>query len=73
MEAVRSGDIAATAQFLESIRQRASQDYLRDLLTSIKVAAEKVTKVSVNQNLARQTLGVDPASVGKSGAAGRAK
>ena len=73
LEAVRPGDAAATAQFLESIRERASQDYLRDLLTSTKVAAEKVTKVSVNQNLARQTLGVDPASLAKSGAAGGGK
>ena len=44
LDAARPGDVTATAQFLESIRSRASQDYLRDLLTSTKVAAAKAVK-----------------------------
>jgi hypothetical protein len=65
LDAVRPGDVATTAQFLEAIRTRASQDYLRDLLNAAKVAAQKAVKVSINIDLARQTMGVDPATIAK--------
>ena len=71
LDAVRPGDVAQTAQFLEAVRQKASREYLQDLLTTTKAAAEKSIGVNINLNLARQTLGVDPASIsppGKKGA-----
>ena len=70
LDAIRPGDVAATARFLETIRQRASQDYLRDIVANTKEAAEKAIKVSINLKLARQAVGVDPASVAKTGAGG---
>jgi peptidyl-prolyl cis-trans isomerase D len=63
LDAIRPGDVTQTAQVLENVRQRASQDYLQDLLTTTKAAAEKLIGVNINLNLARQTVGVDPASV----------
>ena len=64
IDAVRAGDVTTIARFLESIRARASQDYLRDLLNDTKSAAAHMVQVNVNLNLARQTMGVDPATVG---------
>ena len=63
LDAVRPGDVATTARFLENIRQRASEDYLREMVNSAKIAAAQTVKVEVNLNLARQTMGVDPASI----------
>jgi peptidyl-prolyl cis-trans isomerase D len=70
LDAIRPGDPAATAQVLQVIQRKASEDYLRDLLTSTKVAAEKAVKVTVNLPLARQALGIDPNHVGKGGTQG---
>jgi peptidyl-prolyl cis-trans isomerase D len=70
LDAIRPGDPAATAQFLASIEPRVSQDYVRDLIASTKAAAEKAVKVNVNLPLARQAMGVEPASVGKTGTKG---
>jgi peptidyl-prolyl cis-trans isomerase D len=67
IDAVRAGDVTTTARFLESIRARASQDYLRDLLNDTKSAAAHAVQVNVNLNLARQTMGVDPATIGGAG------
>jgi peptidyl-prolyl cis-trans isomerase D len=63
LDAIEAGDVQTTAQFLESIRQRASQDYLHDLVNAAKLASQKVVKVNINLNLARQTMGVDPATI----------
>ncbi|HLZ82282.1 MAG TPA: peptidyl-prolyl cis-trans isomerase [Caulobacteraceae bacterium] len=65
LDAVRPGDPAQTAQFLQAIQPRVSQDYLRDLVASTKTAAEKAVKVNVNLALARKALNVDAASLGK--------
>jgi peptidyl-prolyl cis-trans isomerase D len=70
LDAVRPGDPTATAQFVQAIEPRVSQDYLRDLMTTAKVAAEKAVKVNVNVQLARQALGIDPATLGKPGTKG---
>jgi peptidyl-prolyl cis-trans isomerase D len=70
LDAIRPGDTTQTAQFLGAIEPRVSQDYLRDLVTNAKVAAEKAVGVNVNLPLARQALGVDPASLAKAGAKG---
>ncbi len=67
LDAVRPGDVTTTAQFMEAVRQRASQDYLRDLVEAAKAAAKGSVKVAVNLNLARQTMGVDPASIPAAG------
>ncbi len=75
LDAVRPGEISQTAQFLEALEGRASQDYLRDLFAATKAAAGKAIKVNVNLDLARKTMGVDPATMPKPGgkAAGGAK
>ncbi|MBA3811946.1 MAG: peptidyl-prolyl cis-trans isomerase [Caulobacteraceae bacterium] len=73
LEAVRPGDVTAMARVTEAIRGRLSEDYLRDLLTSVKTAARQSVKVDVNLPLARQALGIDPAVLAKSGAKGAGK
>jgi hypothetical protein len=70
LDAIRAGDPVATAQFLQAMQPRVSQDYLRDLIATTKAASEKVVKVNINLLLARQSLGIDPASVGKAGTKG---
>ena len=65
LDAIRPGDPAATAQLLGAIQPRVSQDYLRDLIATTKAASEKMVKVNVNLPLARQALGIDPATLGK--------
>jgi peptidyl-prolyl cis-trans isomerase D len=67
LDAIRPADVQTTARFLETVRQRASQDYLRDLANSAKVATQRAVKVNVNLNLARQTMGVDPTTLASSG------
>jgi peptidyl-prolyl cis-trans isomerase D len=63
LEAVRPGDVTETARFLESIRGRASREYLQDLIGSTKAAAAREVKPAINLKLARTTMGVDPATV----------
>jgi len=70
LDAIRPGDPAQTAQFLAAIQPRASQDYLRDLIATTKAAAEKSVKVNANLPLAQKALGIDPATLGKTGTKG---
>jgi peptidyl-prolyl cis-trans isomerase D len=63
LDAIRPGDVETTARFLEAIMPRASQDELREILDSTKTAAARDIKVTINTNLARKTVGVDPASL----------
>ena len=70
LDGIRPGDIQTTARFLETIRQRASQDYLHDIVDATKSAAQRSVKVNINLNLARQTMGVDPATIATSGTKG---
>jgi peptidyl-prolyl cis-trans isomerase D len=65
IDAVRPGDVAAMARVTEAIRGQLAQDYLRDMMSSVKSAARQDIKVTVNLNLARQAIGVDPAQFAK--------
>ncbi len=67
LDAVRPGDIGQMARAVRTIEGRLTQDYMQDTLSSIKAAARQEIKVSINANLARQTLGVDPAAVAGAG------
>ena len=69
LDAVRPGDVGQTAQLLEALRPRVTQAYVKDLLTTANTAARADLKVTVNQTLARQELGVDPALIAKTPAA----
>ncbi|MDB5483383.1 MAG: rotamase [Caulobacteraceae bacterium] len=70
LDTIRPGDPAQTAQFLRAGQAKVSQDYLRDLIATTKVAAEKSVKTNANLAMARKALGIDPASVGKTGTKG---
>jgi peptidyl-prolyl cis-trans isomerase D len=65
IDAVHPGDPRQTAELTAAIRSRASQAYAEDLLTAVQTAARKSLKVTINQTLARQTLGVDQALLPK--------
>jgi len=65
LDAVRPGDVAAMARTVQMIEGRVSQGYLKDLLTTVKTAAQQDIKVTINLPLARRALGVDPALTAK--------
>jgi peptidyl-prolyl cis-trans isomerase D len=65
LDAIRPGDRTATATLAEEIRQRMSQDYMRELIDNVREAAEKNVKVTTNLDLARKTIGVDAATMAK--------
>jgi peptidyl-prolyl cis-trans isomerase D len=75
LDAVRPGDVTTMARAIETIEGRVSQDYLKDIMSSVKTASRQDIKVTINLPLARRTLGVDPALVAKPGApaSGKAK
>ncbi|MGI9168619.1 MAG: peptidyl-prolyl cis-trans isomerase, partial [Caulobacteraceae bacterium] len=75
LDAVRPGDVATMARAVQAIEGRISQDYLKDLLGSVKTAARQSMKVTINAPLARHALGVDPGLTAKVGgkAAGKAR
>jgi peptidyl-prolyl cis-trans isomerase D len=70
LDAVRAADVETTARFLEAIRSRTSEDYLRDLVNAAKTAAKASVKVNLNLALARQAMGVDPATIAAAGTKG---
>ena len=65
LDAVHAGDPKQTAQLVAAIRSRASQAYAEDLLEAVQAGARKDLKVTVNRNLALQTLGVDQSALPK--------
>jgi len=79
LDAVRPGDVIATAKLVDAVGPRMSQAYVGDLMGAVKTASRASVQTTINLALARQTLGVDPASIpgpgGKPGAkaAGKAK
>ena len=70
LDAVRPGDVPTMARAVQAIEGRISQDYLKDLVASVRSAARQDIKVTINVPLARRTLGVDPNQVGKPGGPG---
>jgi peptidyl-prolyl cis-trans isomerase D len=68
LDAVRPGDVTTMARALGAIEGRVSQNYLKDLMNSVKNAARQDTKVTINLALARRTLGVDPTLATRPGA-----
>jgi len=65
LDAVHPGDPKQTAEMVAVIRSRASQAYAEDLLEAIQAGARKDLKVTINRNLALQTLGVDQSALPK--------
>lgn len=63
IDAIRPGDLAATARATQSLAPRLSQDYMQDIMTALKQAARREVKASINVTLAEQALGVDPAAL----------
>jgi peptidyl-prolyl cis-trans isomerase D len=67
LDSARPGDTQQTAQLAAAVRARASQAYADDILSSMQNAARQDLKPTLNLNLARQTLGVDPNLLSKGG------
>lgn len=67
LDAARPGDTQQTAQLAAAVRGRASQAYADDILSAMQNAARQDLKPTLNVNLARQTLGVDPNLMSKGG------
>jgi peptidyl-prolyl cis-trans isomerase D len=67
LDAIRQADITQMARIAETIRPRASQEFVRELDADVRAAAAKTVKITTNLDLARRTLGVDPATLPKAG------
>jgi len=65
LDAIRSGDITAMAKVVDPLRTKLTEDYLRDLMESVKAASEATVKVDINKALADQTLGVAAGAAAK--------
>jgi peptidyl-prolyl cis-trans isomerase D len=63
LDAIRPGDPTATARAIQTIAPRLSDAYFQDLMTSLRRSARRQIRVSINDALAEQTLGVDPSAV----------
>ena len=63
LDAIRPGDLTATARAVQTIVPRLSEAYLQDVMTSLRHAARRQVKASINYALAERTLGVDPSAV----------
>jgi peptidyl-prolyl cis-trans isomerase D len=67
LDAARAGDIQQSAQLAAAVRGRASQSYADDILSAMQNAAREDLKPTLNLQLVRQTLGVDPNLMSKGG------
>ncbi|HZZ34219.1 MAG TPA: rotamase, partial [Caulobacteraceae bacterium] len=68
LDAIRPADVTQMARIVETIRPRASQEFVRELDADVRAAGAKTVKITTNLDLARRTLGVDPATLPKAGA-----
>ncbi|MEO8811934.1 MAG: SurA N-terminal domain-containing protein [Caulobacteraceae bacterium] len=68
LDAVRPPDPLAAARVIETIRGRLGESYVGDVMNAVKTASRQAIKVTVNLNVARQAIGVDPALLRKAGA-----
>ena len=50
----------ATAHAIQTIAPRLTQDYVEEVMQSVRRGARGEVRVTINTALARQTLGVDP-------------
>jgi peptidyl-prolyl cis-trans isomerase D len=57
------GDPNAVAAVTNAIRGRLGQDYLTDMLDTVKLQAMRQTRARWNRNMALKSLGVDPATL----------
>lgn len=75
LDAVHPADPAEGARFVQALQGRLAEAYLNDLSTAIRTAARNEERAQINLNLARQAVGVDPATLaktkGKKGAAAK--
>jgi len=60
IDAIRPGDTMATAHAIQTIAPRLTQDYVEEVMQSVRRGARGEVRVTINTALARQTLGVDP-------------
>jgi peptidyl-prolyl cis-trans isomerase D len=72
---VAPGDPNAVAAVTNAVRGRLGQDYLRDMLDTVKLASMRATGARWNRNVALKALGIDPATLGggQTKASGKAK
>jgi peptidyl-prolyl cis-trans isomerase D len=57
------GDPSAVATVTNAVRGRLGQDYLRDMLDTVKLASMRTTGAHWNRNQALKSLGIDPATL----------
>ncbi|MGZ6040428.1 MAG: hypothetical protein ACXWKR_17295, partial [Phenylobacterium sp.] len=60
LEAIHTGDVATLAQMSEQVRPQMTQAFFREMGESAFIAARQKTKVTMDTNLARQAIGLEP-------------
>jgi peptidyl-prolyl cis-trans isomerase D len=67
LDAVRPADPQQVALLVEAVRQRSAQPYLEGLQDAARQAAVKLIKPTSDLTLARNTVGIDAATVARAG------
>jgi peptidyl-prolyl cis-trans isomerase D len=75
VEHAAPGDPNTVAAVTNAVRGRLGQDYLRDMLDTVKLASMRETAARWNRNVAVKALGIDPSTLGgaKAKASGKAQ
>jgi peptidyl-prolyl cis-trans isomerase D len=60
LEAVHTGDVATLGQMSEQVRPQMSQAFFREMGESAYIGARQKTKVTMDTNLAREAIGLEP-------------
>jgi peptidyl-prolyl cis-trans isomerase D len=63
VESAAPGNPATVAVVTDVVRGRLGQDYLRDLLDTVKLASMRQTGARWNRNVALKSIGIDPKTV----------
>jgi len=73
VDAIHPADPGKAAVILESVRQRANQDYLRALVGAVRDASVRWIRPGTDIDIARNAMGADPAMVARATAKPAAK
>jgi len=72
LEAIHTGDSQAVAQMADNIRPQMTVAFFRELGEAAHIAARQQVKVTINTNLARQAIGLEPIDPKAADAKGKA-
>ncbi|MBV8681704.1 MAG: peptidyl-prolyl cis-trans isomerase [Caulobacteraceae bacterium] len=63
IESASPGNSTTVAAVTDAVRGRIGQDYLRDMLDTVKMASMRETGARWNRNVALKSIGIDPSTI----------